>query len=80
MHVDCEPIALQTSLSIGVHAKHLPHDERQLSLALGSERNHGDAREDEVLAELRALDPARTTPMDALLALQRWRERLEEDA
>ena len=60
----------------------VPHDDRQLSLSLGSsaERSHANDHEEAVLAELRALDPARTTPIDALLTLQRWRERLEEEA
>jgi DNA mismatch repair protein MutS len=35
-----------------------------------------DPTEAAVVAELRALDLERTTPIDALLALQRWRERL----
>jgi DNA mismatch repair protein MutS len=39
-----------------------------------------DANEDAVLAELRASDANRTTPLDALALLDRWRRRLEGGA
>jgi len=48
--------------------------EKQLSLGLESS---GDAAAaDEVLAEIHSLDPSDTTPMQALLALERWHGRL----
>jgi len=62
------------------HPKHLPHEEAQLALALTPARAATSAGEAEVLAELHDLDPSNTTPMDALLALQRWRDRLKEEA
>ncbi len=50
----------------------------QLSLALASSGETHRLEEAEVLAALRGMDPLATSPMEALLALQRWRERLEE--
>jgi len=43
--------------------------------AAGEQRAAGEA-ERAVLDELRSLDPDRVAPLDALLALQRWRTRL----
>ena len=56
-----------------------PADESQGQLALFSGQSAGPSLEEsEVLTELRELDADRTTPMDALVALQRWRTRLAE--
>jgi len=64
----------------GAHPKHLPHEETQLALALAPSHSGASPEEEAVLGEVRDLDPANTTPMDALLALQRWHDRLKEKA
>ena len=51
----------------------------QLALALETSGPPAVPEESWLLAELRAMDPDDTTPMDALLALQRWIARLEEN-
>jgi DNA mismatch repair protein MutS len=50
----------------------------QLDLALVTPPSEEPTAERSVLDELAGLDPDRTTPIDALLAVQRWRARLRE--
>jgi len=50
----------------------------QLDLALVTPASVEPTAEQGVLEELAGLDPDRTTPMDALLAIQRWRARLRD--
>ena len=55
-------------------------EQTQLPLALGSGSPELSPGQLYVLAEIEALDPLSTTPMDALLALQRLQERLKGDS
>jgi DNA mismatch repair protein MutS len=53
-------------------------NQAQLSLALGPPGDALRPEQAEVLSELESMDPANTTPMDALQSLQRWSDRLKE--
>ena len=56
-----------------------PKDDAQLALALGSEASRLEIRQQQVLDELSKIDPEATTPLEALTALGRWREHLEDE-
>lgn len=64
-----------------LHAIGADRSGAQLTLGLAAEDKARAAREAEqkVLDEIGDVDPNRTTPMDALAALQRWRALLEGD-
>ncbi len=67
------------SASGAVHGRvHASPGDGQLTLALGGESAGPSAEEREALEALRALDPNTTTPMDALLLLERLHARLGE--
>jgi DNA mismatch repair protein MutS len=53
-------------------------DDAQLALALGSADSRLEMRRRQVLEELSKIDPETTTPLEALTALGRWREHLED--
>jgi DNA mismatch repair protein MutS len=75
-----EPVAAQRAAAPGTRGRLAP----QLSLFAGAANAASEtpvdagasAPERAVLQELRALELDRTAPLDALLLLQRWRERL----
>ena len=56
-----------------------PKDDAQLALALGSEASRLEIRQQQVLDELSKIDPEATTPLEALTALGRWHEHLEDE-
>ena len=56
-----------------------PKDDAQLALALGSAASRLEIRQRQVLDELSKIDPEATTPLEALTALERWREHLEDE-
>lgn len=60
-------------------ASEVPARDTQLGLFAGAEDPGSGRAAREVLENLRSLDLDRTTPLDALVTLQRWIERLGED-
>lgn len=54
-------------------------EQTQLAFSLDQAESRASKSEQEILEDLRALDLNDTTPMAALLALQRWRDVLESD-